>query len=233
MGNACSGTFSIENKLNDDLTRNDYSLSDGKWSKAPMATLAKAQSASNFAKAISKDCEMIGPGGTMKYGLPDGTVFNMNFSVPYGSSSPFFNCSAEGPRAHLYECTHTNFTSGYNPSTTITIKDKDSQTRVKAVASEDKPKKSAKLSTSGPTVAHHDVSPKMLSSLLEHLEKVGGWTINTENNITTLTAENTLIHLKYDTDTQLLECRYEQVPVGLETYFWGHSHQRLHLFLDK
>lgn len=97
------GTYKITNNAGDDLTLNDASLGSGKWGDYPVTTVSNGASGQQAFVAQSKDDALVGPDGTVKYGLPNGTVMIIRFSVPYGTSSVYCHATLDGPRASRYE----------------------------------------------------------------------------------------------------------------------------------
>jgi hypothetical protein len=121
MGNACSFTVNIDNKLASDLTLNGYENPPayGNWDSGPETTIT-ANTNKEAGKVLGKTCSTFGAGANMTYGIPDGTTFIINFMSPYGSSSPTLSATPSGPRAGLYSVSSSSV-SGYNPSGTVTI----------------------------------------------------------------------------------------------------------------
>ena len=119
MGNACSCKITMDNKLEYDLMVTAYPnpLPSGKWDHEP-ATVKKQ--GSNSFKAISKTCSCYGVEGSVTYTIADGTKFKVQFSSPYGSSSPTCTCVADGVMAENYKVS-VDGVSGRNISPTVKI----------------------------------------------------------------------------------------------------------------
>jgi hypothetical protein len=97
------GTYAVDNQAGQTMTLNDYQLSSGKWGERPATSIANGTKKAPAFVAQSKDDELIGPSGYVKYGLPDGTVMIIRFAVPYGTSSQYLQATFEGPRAGQYK----------------------------------------------------------------------------------------------------------------------------------
>jgi hypothetical protein len=83
----------------------------------------------------------------------------------------------------------------------------------------------------GPRVSHHDVSKQAYEKLIKHMSKAEGVTVKQSDQSTaSITGEETEINFAYDSDASVLKVNFEQVPDGLETYYWGHGLHRVHLF---
>jgi hypothetical protein len=124
MGSFCTATINFENHLTDNLICSDYNLENGKWERVPEQTLSTNDSGI-LAVAVSKDCEMIGPEGTIKYSYADGTIFTIQFNAPYGGSENTLYCNPSGPRAGIYNTpVNPAFGTGNNVSGTVIIQPK-------------------------------------------------------------------------------------------------------------
>ncbi|KNC66621.1 MULTISPECIES: hypothetical protein [Pseudoalteromonas] len=84
-----------------------------------------------------------------------------------------------------------------------------------------------------PKIKYYDVSAQCYDALLVHLSQADGCTVTRQddNDVPTssVTGDNTELNLTYDPQENSLLVEYAEVPVGLETYYWGHSFQRIHL----
>jgi hypothetical protein len=102
-------TVTFTNKTREPLTIGDASLSEGKWGTYPPTSIPV--DADGTFVAQSRDDELTGPKGYVKYGSPDGTTTIARFELPYGTADRYLHITFEGSRGgqYSYEVTKDDY----------------------------------------------------------------------------------------------------------------------------
>ena len=97
--------ISITNQTGMTLTINDVgALAHGEWDSYPSASIPNGAVAAPAFCTRSVSASEVGPGpGEVKYGLPDGTILDITFNMPFAvGQHTWVQATAGGPRGANY-----------------------------------------------------------------------------------------------------------------------------------